>query len=268
MSVSAFLPVMTVLNYSLHVLFAGSIPKYIGLENYKAAMHTEPFVKAIGRQFIYTLEILLLEIPLGLALAMTLPKKGIFVGLVLVLLGIPLLIPWNVVGIIWRLFIRADIGVLPEAFKRIGVAYSVEKAHPAWWTVIAMDVWHWTPLVTLLCYAGLRAIPQEFYQAARVDSASKFATFRYVTLPKLKHVMIIAVLLRSMDSFKVYSEPFILTAGGPGTTTELLSLFVSRQAIGAFNLGLSSAFSLIYFIIVLVMCYVLYVTMTQIGERR
>lgn len=268
MSVSAFLPVMTVLNYSLHVLFAGSIPKYIGLENYKAAMHTEPFVKAIGRQFIYTLEILLIEIPLGLALAMTLPKRGIFVGLVLVLLGIPLLIPWNVVGIIWRLFIRADIGVLPAAFERIGVAYSVEKAHPAWWTVIAMDVWHWTPLVTLLCYAGLRAIPQEFYQAARVDSASKFATFRYVTLPKLKHVMIIAVLLRSMDSFKVYSEPFILTAGGPGTTTELLSLFVSRQAIGAFNLGLSSAFSLIYFIIVLVMCYVLYVTMTQIGERR
>jgi glycerol transport system permease protein len=268
MSVSAFLPVMTVLNYSLHVLFAGSIPKYIGLENYKAAMHTDPFVKAIGRQFIYTLEILLIEVPLGLALALTLPKKGIFVGLVLVLLGIPLLIPWNVVGIIWRLFIRADIGVLPEAFKRIGVAYSVEKAHPAWWTVITMDVWHWTPLVTLLCYAGLRAIPQEFYQAARVDSASKFATFRYVTLPKLKHVLIIAILLRSMDSFKVYSEPFILTAGGPGTTTELLSLFVSRQAIGAFNLGLSSAFSLIYFIIVLVMCYVLYVTMTQIGERR
>jgi glycerol transport system permease protein len=268
MSVSAFLPIMTVLNYSLHVLFAGSIPKYIGLENYQTAMHTEPFVRAIGRQFIFTLEILLIEIPLGLALAMTLPKKGIFVGLVLVLLGIPLLIPWNVVGIIWRLFIRADIGVLPAAFERIGVMYSVEKANPAWWTVVAMDVWHWTPLVTLLCYAGLRAIPQEFYQAARVDSASRLSTFRYVTLPKLKHVLIIAVLLRSMDSFKVYSEPFILTAGGPGTTTELLSLYVSRQAIGAFNLGLSSAFSLIYFIIVLVMCYVLYVAMTQIGERK
>jgi glycerol transport system permease protein len=267
MSVSAFLPVMTVLNYSLHILFPGSIPKYIGLQNYKEAMHTAPFIRAIGGQFIYTLEILLIEIPFGLALAMILPKRGITVGLVLVLLGIPLLIPWNVVGIIWRLFIREDIGVLPAAFQAIGVHYSVEDPNPAWWTIITMDVWHWTPLVALLCYAGLQAIPQEFYQAARVDSASKFSTFRYVTLPKLKHVLIIAVLLRSMDSFKVYSEPFILTAGGPGTTTELLSIYTSRQAIGAFNLGLSSAISLIYFIIVLVLCYVLYVAMTQIGER-
>ncbi len=268
MSISAFLPVMTVLNYSLHILFPGSIPQYVGLQNFKDALADTKLIQALGRQFIYTLEILLIEIPIGLALALTLPKRGIFVGLVLVLLGIPLLIPWNVVGIMWRLFVRSDIGVLPAAFAKIGLSYSVETPGDAWWTIIIMDVWHWTPLVALLCYAGLQAIPQEFYQAAKVDSASKIATFKYVTLPKLRHVLIIAVLLRCMDSFKVYDEPFILTAGGPGSSTELLSMYVSRQAIGAFNMGLSSAMSLIYFVIVLILCYVLYIAMSKIGERR
>ncbi len=268
MSISAFLPVMTILNYSLHVLFPGSIPKYIGLQNFKDALVDPKFINALGRQFIFTIEILLIQIPLGLALALTLPKRGIWVGLILVLLGIPLLIPWNVVGIMWRLFVRADIGVLPAALAKIGLTYSVETARDAWWTIVIMDVWHWTPLVILLCYAGLQAIPQEFYQAAKVDAASKFSTFRYVTLPKLRHVLIIAVLLRCMDSFKVYDEPFILTAGGPGSSTELLSMYVSRQAIGAFNMGLSSAMSLIYFMIVLILCYVLYVAMSKIGERK
>jgi glycerol transport system permease protein len=268
MAVSAFLPIMTVLNYSLHVLFPGSIPKYMGLENYKMALADQKLILALGRQIIYTLENLIIQIPLGLALALILPRKGAAVGLVLVLLGIPLLIPWNVVGIIWRIFARSDIGVLPWALKNIGYAYSVDTAAQAWWTIIIMDVWHWTPLVTLLCFAGIQAIPPEFYQAARVDSASKLATFRYVTLPKLKHVLIIAVLLRCMDSFKVYDEPFMLTAGGPGSSTELLSMYLSRQAIGAFNMGLSSAMSLIYFVIVLILCYILYVAMTKIGERK
>jgi len=185
-----------------------------------------------------------------------------------VLLGIPLLIPWNVVGIIWRVFAREDIGALPVIFSKLGFFYNVSKvpAH-AWWTIVIMDVWHWTPLVTLLCYAGLQAIPQEFYQAARVDSASKIATFRYITLPKLKYVLIIAVLLRCMDAFKIYDEPFILTAGGPGTSTELLSIFTSRQVIGGFNMGYSSAVSLIYFIVVLLLCYILYTVMTKIGEH-
>lgn len=268
MSVSAFVPIMTVLNYSLHVLFAGSIPKYIGLENYVNALKDPAFLSSMGKQFIFCFEILLIEIPMGLALALLLPKRGIMIGLILVLLGIPLLIPWNVVGIIWRVFAREDIGALPVIFSKLGFFYNVSKVPThAWWTIVIMDVWHWTPLVTLLCYAGLQSIPQEFYQAARVDSASKIATFRYVTLPKLKYVLIIAVLLRCMDAFKIYDEPFILTAGGPGTSTELLSIFTSRQVIGGFNMGYSSAVSLIYFIVVLLLCYILYTIMTKIGEH-
>lgn len=268
MSLSSFIPIMTVINYSLHILFAGSIPKFIGLKNYIDALHSDPFLSAILRQFKFTAEILVIEIPLGLALALTMPKKGPWVGFIFILLGIPLLIPWNVVGIMWRILVRSDIGIIPLLFNKLGLYYNIAHSDvDAWWTVVLMDVWHWTPLVVLLSYAGLRAIPQEFYQAAKVDGASKLSTFRYITLPKLRSVLIIAVLLRAMDSFKIYDEPFLLTHGGPGSTTELLSIYTSRQVIGGFNMGFSSAVSLIYFYIVLVLCYILYTSMKKVGVK-
>lgn len=264
----SLLPTLTVVNYSLHVLLSGSIPHYFGLGNYVQLLRDENFVGALGRQFLFTFWVLVIELPLGVLLAMCLPEKGVWVGLILVLLGIPLLIPWNVVGIIWRIFTRPDIGVVTKVLERIGFTYNVGMIPThAWWTVVFMDVWHWTPLVILLSYAGLRAIPQEFYQAARVDSASRLATFRYITLPKLKHVLIIAVLLRTMDSFRLYDEPFILTAGGPGSTTLFLSHFTTRQAIGSFDMGYGSAISVVYFFIVVLLCYVLYTAMMKVGEK-
>ena len=128
-----------------------------------------------------------------------------------------------------------------------------------------MDVWHWTPLVALLCYAGLRAIPDAYYQAARIDGASKFAVFRYIQLPKLRGVLMIAVLLRFMDSFMIYTEPFVLTGGGPGNATTFLSQYLTQKAVGQFDLGPAAAFSLIYFLIILLLCFVLYNWMQRVG---
>ncbi len=261
--VVSIIPVLTVLNYSQFDLFAGSVPQYIGLDNYKQVFAEGDFMDAAKRQFAFTFLVLIIEIPLGIALALTMPKSGVWVGVCLVILGVPLLIPWNVVGIIWRLFTRVDIGVLPTVLGLFGIEYAV-ATNPffAWWTVVLMDVWHWTPLVILLVYAGLQSIPQEFYQAARVDSAGAWSQFRYITLPKLRHVLIVAVLLRAMDSFRIFDEPFVLTAGGPGESTELLSIYTAK-AIGGFNLGYSAAVSLIYFIVVVVLSYILYVAMTR-----
>ena len=121
-----------------------------------------------------------------------------------------------------------------------------------------MDVWHWTPLVALLCYAGLRAIPDAYYQAAQIDGASRWAVFRYIELPKLHGVLTIALLLRFMDSFMIYTEPFVLTGGGPGNATTFLSQYLTRLAVGQFDLGPAAAFSLIYFLIILLFSYVFY----------
>ncbi len=131
-----------------------------------------------------------------------------------------------------------------------------------------MDVWHWTPLVALLAFAGLRSIPDAYYQAARIDGASKFAVFRYIQLPKMREVLMIAVLLRFMDSFMIYTEPFVLTGGGPGTATTFLSQYLTQKAVGQFDLGPAAAFSLIYFLIILLLCFVLYNWMQSLGAAH
>ncbi len=128
-----------------------------------------------------------------------------------------------------------------------------------------MDVWHWTPLVALLCFAGLRSIPDAYYQAARIDGASKLAVFRYIQLPKMRGVLMIAVLLRFMDSFMIYTEPFVLTGGGPGNATTFLSQYLTQKAVGQFDLGPAAAFSLIYFLIILLLCFILYNWMQRVG---
>ena len=266
-SISAFIPLITVMNYSQLTLLPGTEPYFAGLENFVAILEDEGFRGALQRQIVFSFLVLITEIPLGLGLALCMPKEGPGVGLSLVLLGIPLLIPWNVVGIIWRVFTRSDIGVLPAAFDWFGYSYSVSSnTFDAWWTVLAMDIWHWTPLVVLICYAGIQAIPEEYYMAAKIDRASPWKTFRYVTLPNLRGVLIIAVLLRLMDSFKIYAEPFVLTGGGPGSSTTFLSTYTSRMAIGGFEMGKGAATSLIYFFIVILISFVIYIVMLNIGQ--
>ena len=138
-----------------------------------------------------------------------------------------------------QIYGRTDIGLFGAALAALGIDYNYTgSATDAWLTVLLMDVWHWTPLVALLCYAGLRAIPDAYYQAASIDGASKFAVFRYIQLPKLRGVLMIAVLLRFMDSFMIYTEPFVLTGGGPGTATTFLSEYLTQKAVGQFDVGL------------------------------
>ncbi|MBT5167079.1 MAG: sugar ABC transporter permease [Opitutales bacterium] len=258
MSISAFIPLMAVINYSLHTIFAGSTPEFVGLQNYADVMNDSQFRGALFRQLTFSLMALLIEIPLGVGVALCLPRKGGGVGISLVLLGIPLLIPYNVVGIVWRLFTQSDIGVIPRVLSIFGYEYNVSlDATDAFLTILLVDVWHWTPLVALLAYAGLQAIPQTFYQAAEIDGTSTWKTFRYVTLPKLRPVLTLGLLIRFMDSFKVYSEPLLLTGGGPGNATTFMSLFVARKA-EAYELGYAGASSIIYLYVVIVMSYILF----------
>ena len=267
MGLSALLPMMTVVNYSLHYIFAGSQAEYVGLANYSEVLHDPAFRGALLRQLAFSAAVLLVEFPLGLMIALAVPKKGWGATASLVLLGIPLLIPYNVVGIVWRLFTQSNIGVVPRLLALIGYEYNVSlRAVDAIATIFILDVWHWTPLVVLLCYAGLQAIPEAFHQAAQIDGASTWKTFRYVTLPKLRPVLTIGILLRLMDSFKIYSEPLLLTGGGPGNATTFLSLFVARKA-ESYELGYAGAASVIYLYIVIVLSYVFFQFMTGTKEE-
>jgi glycerol transport system permease protein len=232
---------------------------FVGLEWFREVMQDPDLHGALLRQLIFSACVLLLQVPLGIAVALAMPAQGWRASLTLVLLALPLLVPWNVVGTVWQIFAREDIGLMGQLLARAGFDYNyASDANDAWGTVLLMDVWHWTPLVSLLCYAGLRAIPEAYYQAARIDGASKLAVFRHIQLPKLRGVLLIAVLLRLMDSFMIYTEPFVLTGGGPGNSTTFLSQYLTQKAVGQFDLGPAAAFSLVYFLIILVMCFVLF----------
>jgi glycerol transport system permease protein len=265
---SAILPLMTVVNYSVQDIISPERRVFVGTEWFASVMRDEELHAALWRQLTFSLAVLAVEIPLGIALALCMPATGWKASAVLVTVALSLLIPWNVVGTIWQIFGRADIGLLGAFLQKIGIDYNYTgNARDAWITVLAMDVWHWTPLVALLCYAGLRSIPDAYYQAARIDGASRLAVFRYIQLPKMRGVLMIAVLLRFMDSFMIYTEPFVLTGGGPGNATTFLSQYLTQKAVGQFDLGPAAAFSLIYFLIILLLCFILYNWMQRVGTQ-
>ena len=174
-------------------------------------MHSERFHAALGRQFMFTGLILLIEVPLGIIIALSMPRQGFWVPVCLVTMALPMLIPWNVVGAMWNIFTLPDIGLLGYFLNHtLGIDYDMtQNPFAAWVTIITMDVWHWTSLVVLLSYAGLVSIPDAYYQAAKIDGASNWSVFRYIQLPKMKRVLTIAMLLRFMDSFNIYTEPFV-----------------------------------------------------------
>ena len=260
---SAIIPLMTVVNYSVQDTFGNNEFFWVGTEWFQEMLHSQRFQNALQRTLLFSTLILVIEIPLGIGIALAMPKRGIGVSVCLVLMALPLLIPWNVVGTIWQVFGRIDIGLLGHGLASLGVDYNyTQNSFDAWATIVLMDVWHWTSLVVLLCYSGLVAIPEVYYQAARIDGASRWAVFRYIQLPKMKRVLLIAVLLRFMDSFMIYTEPFVVTGGGPGNATTFLSIDLVQMAVGQFDLGPAAAMSLIYFLIILLLCWVFYTVMT------
>ncbi len=264
---SAIIPLMTVVNYSVQDIFGPGQRVFVGSEWFKETLTDYRLHEALWRQFLFSGLVLLIEIPLGVFIALMMPKKGWGVSACLVTLALPLLIPWNVIGTIWIIFTRPDIGLMGAAINGIGIGFD-HTASPtdAWITLMLMEVWHWTPLVALLAYAGLRAIPDAYFQAARIDGASAWAIFRYIQLPKMRGVLTIALLLRFMDSFLIYAEPFVLTGGGPGNSTTFLSIYLVKIAVGQFDLGPAAAFSLIYFVIVLLFCWLFYQALLNIGK--
>lgn len=265
---NAIIPLMTVVNFSVQETFGDNVFFWEGVTWYEQILHSERFHAALGRQILFTAIILVIEIPLGVAIALTMPRKGPWVSVCLVLMALPLLIPWNVVGAIWNIFALPDIGLLGRTLNAIGFDYNyTQQPLSAWFTVILMDVWHWTSLVVLLAYAGLISIPDAYYQAAKIDGAKPWAVFRHIQLPKMKRVLTIAILLRFMDSFMIYTEPFVLTGGGPGNSTTFLSIDLVKIALGQFDLGPAAAMSLIYFLIILLLSWIFYTLMMRNEEQ-
>jgi glycerol transport system permease protein len=265
---SAVIPLMTVVNYSIQDTFGNNVFFPAGLDWFRDTLQSDRMWSSLKRQLIFSAIILAIEIPLGIFVALNMPKKGFWASLCLVMMSLPLLIPWNVVGTIWQIFGRVDIGLLGYTLAQMGIDYNyTQDAVDAWFTLVLMDVWHWTSLVALLAYAGLQSIPDAYYQAAKIDQASRWKVFRYIELPKMQGVLMIAILLRFMDSFMIYTEPFVVTGGGPGSSTNFLSIDLVNVALGQMDLGPAAAYSIMYYLVILLISYVFYTVMTNLDKR-
>jgi multiple sugar transport system permease protein len=207
------------------------------------------FLSALAHTLIYAAVALTFEFLLGLGLAVLLDRslrgRAIFRAVLL----IPMMIPPVVVGVVWRLMLNADFGAINGTLRSLGVNTEAMTwtASPklALASVIAVDIWQWTPFMFLVLLAGLQAIPQEPYEAAMIDGASAWQTFRHVTLPLLRPAMLVALLLRTMDLLRVFDQIFILTEGGPGFATETVSLYIFRAAFRFFDFGYAAAMSFV-----------------------
>ncbi|MBL8893525.1 MAG: sugar ABC transporter permease [Rhizobiales bacterium] len=251
MTLCGVLPLAFVAYYSVHDTFAGNSFVWVGTTWFEEVITSPEFYAALARSLGFSAMALAIEIPLGVYIALRLPPKGLLTTVGIAMMTIPLLTPSIVVGYLWAALALPKAGLLFESFALVGVKLNLNNTALAWLVILLMDAWHWTSLVVLLCFAGLRAIPEDYYRAAQIDGASRWAVFRYVQLPRIKVVLLVAILLRFMDSFIVYTEPYVVTRGGPGVSTTFLSHELVLKALVEFNLGEAGAMAVIYFFIVL-----------------
>ena len=258
LSLAGVLPLGFVAFYSVHDTFGGNVFVWVGTHWYKTVLTSPEFYHALLRSLGFALLVLAVQIPLGLWIALRLPRDGWAVSVVLVVLALPMLTPQIVVGFLWKAMAQPDTGLLHETLELVGITLRQDSIIATWALLILMDTWHWIGLVVLLCYARLRAIPQAYYQAATIDAASPLAVFRHIQLPRLRLVLTIAILLRFMDSFTIYAESYALTRGGPGLSTVFLSQELVQTGLIQFDLGEAGAMAMIYFAIVVLVSALFY----------
>ena len=271
MALCGVVPMGFVAFYSVHDTFGGNSFIWVGATWFRQILVSPEFHAALLRSLGFSVMVLLVEMPLGIYVALKMPARGVLASAFIVLFTIPLLTPTIVVGYLWAAMTLPKAGLLFEGLSLFGISLNMNHPAVVWIVLAAMDAWHWTGLVVLLCYAGLRAIPDDYYRAARIDGASAWAVFRLIQLPKVRTVLLVAVLLRFMDSFIIYTEPYVVARGGPGVSTTFLSRELVQTALVEFNLGEGGAMAVVYFLVVLCVSWAFFrlvVSKTSLDPQR
>ncbi len=238
---------------------------FLGLANYVNAFHDKTVTTAIRNTLIFVAGTVSIEMALGLGLALLLSGEGRGMRMIRAFLIIPMALPSLVVGLVWKSLYNVDFGVIPYYLKQLGFNMGrgplgeLKLAMPA---VILIDIWQWTPLVMIIFLAGLKSLPHDPYEAARVDGASRWQSFWHITLPLLKPTILIVLLLRTMQGFKVFDIIYATTGGGPGTATTVLNYHIYTVGMVFFKMGYAAALANILLVIVAILA-ILYIIVLQ-----
>ena len=251
-----------------YTLINRSLDNFIGLNNYFESITNKKFLHSTFVTITFVFFVVLFEFLIGFLIAILLNQVEKFRNVYYFILLIPLLINPVVVGLIWRMFLHPQLGILNYLIGFIGIEPVNWLGDPqnAFITIIFVDIWHQVSFMIILLLAGLASIPEEPYEAARVDGANAFQQFRDITLPYMRPVIIITLLIRLIFALKTYDLIYIMTKGGPGDATDLISYYIYRSAFIGLDLGQAASMSVILLFIVCIIIYPLFKYMSRADE--
>jgi len=244
--------------------------QWAGVNNFRRLVFDGAFLDSLWRTGLFAFTSVAIELSLGFLLAQTLVKSFPGRTIFRTIYVLPLVMAPIAVGATWRLLTIPGFGPIPYFLdKWFDFDYRLGTfAEQAFLTVILMDVWHWTPFVTLTLLAGLTAMPKEPLEQAQVDGANRWQVFRYLTIPMMMPVLLTVIFIRLMDALRIVDEVFMLTSGGPGTATQFIGIHIYRVVVPKTDYGYGSAMSLLVLYFTIVLCWLLFIALAQVGKQR
>ena len=244
--------------------------QWAGVNNFRRLVFDGAFLDSLWRTGLFAFTSVAIELSLGFLLAQTLVKSFPGRTIFRTIYVLPLVMAPIAVGATWRLLTIPGFGPIPYFLdKWFDFDYRLGTfAEQAFLTVILMDVWHWTPFVTLTLLAGLTAMPKEPLEQAQVDGANRWQVFRYLTIPMMMPVLLTVIFIRLMDALRIVDEVFMLTSGGPGTATQFIGIHIYRVVVPKTDYGYGSAMSLLVLYFTIVLCWLPFIALAQVGKQR
>ncbi len=237
----------------------GSPPSYVGLRNYADLFTNDRFGGSIGRTFYFTALAVILPLFTGTFAALVFHREFPLRGLLRGIFILPMMATPVAIALVWTMMFHPQLGVLNYLLGLVGIppslwVYATNTVIPS---LVLVEVWHWTPLVALIVLGGLAALPVEPYEAARIDGASRWQTFRYITLPLVMPFLVVAAIIRTIDALKTFDTIYVITQGGPGVASETINIHLYLQAFAFHNVGYASALVVVFFAIIVALAMAL-----------
>ena len=254
------LPWVFTLVMSVYEWKIGSDPQFVALANYQRLFTDPRFGWAAVRTLYFTAAAVFFPMILGVAAAVTFQRNFRFRGLARTIFILPMMATPVAVGLVWTMMFHPQLGVLNYLLTSVGLppsswSYDAVSVIP---TLVLVETWQWTPLVMLIVLGGLASLPQDPYEAARLDGASAWQMFRHISLPLVWPHIVVALVIRTIDALKAFDTIFVISNGGPGTASETMNIYLYLQAFSYYNMGYASAIVVVFFVIILMISLVLF----------
>jgi multiple sugar transport system permease protein len=237
----------------------GSVAHFVGFDNYTQLATNTRFLESILHPFYFTLLAVIFPLILGTAAALIFHREFPLRGMLRSIFTMPMMATPVAVALVWTMMFHPQQGVLNYLLSLVGLPPSLWVYSPTWVipSLVLVEIWHWTPLIMLIVLGGLAALPTEPYESARLDGASEWQLFRYITLPLLAPFLIVAAVIRTIDALKAFDTIYVISQGGPGTASETINLYLYLQAFAFYNVGNASAVVVVFFIIIMALALLL-----------